>query len=676
VTSPLLLPSLLLALGGCGGPDTAAGPDVPGVFVLGVDGVDPTIVRHMMDDGRLPAFSRLASEGSFQLLGTSTPPQSPVAWSSFITGMDPGGHGIYDFVHRDPENYTPISSATPPPSEVEPAEAIEIAGMYIPTGGGEIANNRGGVPFWDYLHAAGVDVEVYRIPGNYPTPSSEAKVLGGMGVVDMRGGYGTYTWYTDKPILDTSEIKGEVKLVTVQDNDLDGNPETVISTLEGPPDLFHLPPGQEPHDGDYLSTRVTVTLDPEEDVALVQVGDAKAVLLEGEWSPWLEVSFEALPAHMMDMQGAVRFYAKELRPGFELYASPVQIHPGDPAQVISSPDDFATEIYERIGGFYTQGLPEETNALKDRLFDDGDYLSQVALVQQETQAMLDMALENFERGDMSFVYMSDLDLQCHMLWRHKDPKFAFAGRHPAYEPELAQEYAAAIFDIYEHVDRTIARVREALPPDTLLIVMSDHGFGPQTRSFHLNGWLREAGYLVMKDGKKTGFLLSEDDVDWARTKAYGVGFNGLYINLAGREAHGAVSEDEAAPLMREIARKLEAWIDPETGRRGIYQVDSAAEVYSGARVASAPDLIVGYDIGYAASDETTLGEVTELVVEDNTTRWSGNHLGAAALFPGVLLVDRELATTGHDLTDLPVTILEHFGLPPGEGMVGESIFPH
>ena len=671
--SSRLFPAVMLLALGCGTDDTRQGPDVPGVFVLGVDGIDSTIIRHMVDDGNLPNIEKLIGDGTFQLLGTSTPPQSPVAWSGFITGMNPGGHGIYDFVHRDPATYHPISSATPPPSEMEETDSVEIAGMYIPLGGGEILNNRGGVPFWDYLYAAGVDVEVYRIPGNYPTPASDAKVLGGMGTVDMRGGYGTYTWYTDEPILDTSEIKGEVKLVTVQDNDLDGNPETVISTIEGPPDIFHLPPGQEPHDGDYLSARVTVTLDPENDVALVAVGDSKAVLVEGEWSPWLTVDFEALPAHAMDMVGAVRFYAKELRPGFQLYASPVQIWPEDPAQVISSPDDFATQIYDRIGGFYTQGLPEETNALKDKLFDDGDYLSQVALVQDETQAMLDMALDHFERGDMSFVYMSDLDLQCHMLWRHKDPKFAFAGRHPAYEPELAEDYAGAIFEIYEHVDRTIGRVREALPEDTVFIVMSDHGFGPQTRSFHLNAWLKEQGYLVMQEGKETGFLLT-GDVDWSKTRAYGMGFNGLYLNLAGREAQGIVTGDDAGPLLREITRGLEGWIDPDNGRSGIYQVDAASDVYSGDRVADAPDLIIGYDIGYACSDESTLGEVTVAIVEDNTSRWSGNHLGAAELFPGTLLMDQKLTTTGHELTDLPVSILEHFGLPPGPGMVGESIF--
>ncbi|MBT3217536.1 MAG: hypothetical protein HN348_00460 [Proteobacteria bacterium] len=669
--SASFLPLLAALIMGCGKEPT--GPDVPGFFVLGVDGADPTILKRMVEEGRMPAFAKLIDDGSFQLLGTSTPPQSPVAWSSFITGMDPGGHGIFDFVHRDPNNYHPISSATPPPSGEDDSSAVEVGGLYIPLGGGGILNNRGGKPFWDYLYEAGVDVEVYRIPGNYPTPASEAKVLGGMGTIDMRGGYGTYTWYTDQPLLDTSEIKGDVELVSVQDNDLDGIPETVISTIKGPPDIFHLPPGQEPHDDDYLNSRVTITLDPEQDVALVRVGNGQAIIAEGEWSPWITISFEGLPAHMMDMTGAVRFYAKELRPGFQVYASPVQIWPEDPAQVISSPEDFAQEIYDRVGGFYTQGLPEETNALKDRLFDDGDYLSQVKLVQQETQAMLEMALDHFERGDMTFVYMSDLDLQCHMLWRHKDPKYPMAGIHPAYEPELAAQYAGAIEEIYEHVDRTLARVRSELPEDTVLMVMSDHGFGPQVRSFHLNSWLRDEGYLVMAEGKETGFLLT-GDVDWSKTQAYGVGFNGLYLNLTGREAQGIVDEVEAEPLMREIAGKLERYRDPDTDASVIYQVDLANEAYNGDRTAEAPDLIVGYDLGYACSDESTLGEITTNVVEDNTTRWSGNHLGAAPLFPGVLLLDQGLATTGHDLTDLTVSILDHFGLPPGEGMIGQSIF--
>jgi hypothetical protein len=83
--------------------------------------------------------------------------------------------------------------------------------------------------------------------------------------------------------------------------------------------------------------------------------------------------------------------------------------------------------------------------------------------------------------------------------------------------------------------------------------------------------------------------------------------------------------------------------------------------------------VIGYNIGYGCSDESTLGEITEQVLVDNTSRWSGNHLMAPEVVPGVLLVNRKLPGTGHDLTDLTATILSHFGIRPAPGMIGEPI---
>lgn len=287
--------------------------------------------------------------------------------------------------------------------------------------------------------------------------------------------------------------------------------------------------------------------------------------------------------------------------------------------------------------------------------------------------MLDMALRDFEPGDMAFVYMSDLDLQCHMLWRHGDPKYAGAPPHPAYEAESARRHHLDIERLYMGVDDALAEVRQRLPEDTLLLVMSDHGFEPEIRKFHLNAWLRDAGYLVLKDGKQEGHIV-KDDVDWSHTVAYGMGFNGLYLNLQGREAQGIVKPEEAGDLLRAIRRGLEGYSDPETGDSVIREVYESSVAYSGTRVPEAPDLIVGYDHGYACSDESTLGEITAAVVEDNTSRWSGNHLGDPSITPGVLLVNRKNLHPGNDLTDIPVAILSHFGLQPAPGMVGETIF--
>jgi predicted AlkP superfamily phosphohydrolase/phosphomutase len=659
----LLLP--VLALAACNAAPGA--PERPGLFVLGVDGLDPVILDRLMAEGKLPRFAELARDGSYQRLGTANPPQSPVAWSNFVTGLDPGGHGVFDFVHRDPATYLPISSATPPVED--PGSAVEFFGWVIPLSSPEVVNSRGGTPWWDVLVAHGVDTEVYRIPGNYPVPESRAKVLAGMGTVDMRGGYGTYTLLADRPVQ-ADDPKGDVQLVSVQDLDLDGAPDTVEALVKGPPDLFRLRPGQIPGPGDHLTTRVTVHLDPGSDTAVVEAGSDAVLLREGEWSDWVEVDFDALPFGLMNLRGAVRFYAMELRPAFELYVSAVNLSAASPPQPVTSPEDWVTELHGRLGQFYTVGMPEETGALRDGVFDDDDYLQQVALVQQDARAMLELALDRFAPGDATFVYLSDIDLQCHMLWRHADPKYPGLP-HPARDPAIAAAHAHDIERFYQDVDAALGRVRERLPEGTRLVVMSDHGFQPYTRKFHLNAWLRDRGYLVLADGARTG-RVGLDDVDWSRSRAYGIGFNGLYLNLAGREARGSVRPEEAPALLAEIAAALEAERDPANGEPVVLRAYPAAEVFHGERTSEGPDLVVGYNLGYAGSDPSTLGEITEAVLEDNTSRWSGNHLIDPRLVPGVLLVNGPLAAGEHDLTDVTVSILDHYGLPPVEGMRGAS----
>ncbi|MGH0032888.1 MAG: alkaline phosphatase family protein [Myxococcota bacterium] len=640
-----------------------------GVFVVGVDGMDPVILERMMNEGVMPNFSRLRGEGSFQTLGTSVPPQSPVAWSNFVTGMDPGGHGIFDFIHRDPATYKPISSATPPVDD--PGSAVRFFGYVIPTSTPEVVNNRGGTPWWDVLEEHGVDVEVYRIPGNFPTPPSDARVLGGMGTVDVRGGFGTYTLYTDRP-LDDADPKGDIERVRPQDLDLDGTPETVQGILRGPPDQFHLEPGQIPGRNDYLTLGVTMHLAEDREAMVVEVDGQRALLREGEWSPWLELSFDALPMGLSPVAGTVRFYAKELSPGFQVYASPVNISPSSPAMPLSSPDDFAGELFDALGFYYTQGMPEETDALKDGVFDDDDYLKQVTLVQEDNQRMVRLAIERFEPGDATFVYLSDIDLQCHMLWRHADPKHPHAEPHPAHDPAAARRHARDIERFYRDVDRLLGEIRAGLPDDTLLVVMSDHGFQPYRRKLHLNAWLRDQGYLVLKDGKRTG-QIGFGDVDWSKTRAYGLGFNGLYLNRRGREGQGILDAGAARALAGELTAKLQALRDPVDGARVVLRVDAAEDVYALARRDEGPDLVVGYDRGYGASDESTLGEVTEAVIEDNTSRWSGNHLMSPDVVPGILLVNRKLGESGYDLTDLTATLLAHYGLEPAPGMTGRAI---
>jgi len=641
-----------------------------GVFIMGIDGMDPTITTRLIGQGKMPHFAKLASEGSFQSLGTSNPPQSPVAWSNFVTGMNPGGHGIFDFMHRDTKSYAPISSATQ--VAADDVLALRLFGFVIPISGGDMRNNRGGTPFWDVLYEKGVDVEVYRIPGNYPTPESETKVLDGMGVTDLRGGYGTYTFYTNT-VVGSDDPKGDVQIVALRDLDLDGIPDTATGVLRGPPDQLHLEPGQVPKESEYLISSVTIHVDSETETAVIEVGDRVVLVEQGEWSDWVEVTWDMAPLGMMPVTGIVKFYAKELRPTLQVYASPVNIAPSSPLAPVTSPDDFIESLYGELGSFYTQGMPEEVDALKDGIFNEDDYQRQVKLVQADTLAMLELALDRFEQGDATFVYFSDIDLQSHMLWRHADPKYSNAVPHPAFDAAAAKGHEDDVEGYYRDVDVALGRIRSRLPEGTLLIVMSDHGFQPFSRDFHLNAWLRDAGYLVMKPGKHTGYTVT-GDVDWSKTRAYGIGFNGLYLNQKDRESEGIVDASVADALMDEISQKLEAFRDPKSGEQVVLKVFRATEIYSGDRIPEGPDMLVGYNRGYGCSDESTLGEITEGVIADNESRWSGSHLMAPEVVPGVLLMNRKLSRDGHDLTDLTATLLSLYGIEKLPGMTGESIF--
>src|SRR5919106_4697815 len=81
------------------------------VIVVGFDGVDARYTEQWMNEGKLPNLARLRAEGTFRPLRPTVPAQTPVSWSTFSTGIDPGRTGIFDFLRRDPKNYMPVFAA-------------------------------------------------------------------------------------------------------------------------------------------------------------------------------------------------------------------------------------------------------------------------------------------------------------------------------------------------------------------------------------------------------------------------------------------------------------------------------------------------------------------------------------------------------------------------------------
>jgi predicted AlkP superfamily phosphohydrolase/phosphomutase len=631
----------------------AAADEGPRVVILGFDGMDPQLLRQYLDEGELPNFRRFLDQGAAVLpFGTAIPPQSPVAWSNFITGRDPGGHGIFDFIHRDPQTMLPRFSA----SEAKAPEKFWKLGSWkIPRGSGKVENLRQGTAFWELLPAAGVDATIFKVPSNFPPVDCEVRSLSGMGTPDITGSYGISTLITTDPPLERDLAGGRVESVYLQDG-------RFTATLAGPRNTWRR------GDPEVLAA-VEGVVDARSRAVWLRAGAHEVVLNEGEWSEWEPVEFPMVPL-LKSVHGICRYYLISTSPHLKLYVTPVQLDPMHPEMPISTPGGYSRELAEQTGRYYTQGLPDDTSALENGFFDDADFVKQGRLVMDEHLAQLRAELDRFAkvRRGLLFFYFNSPDQTCHVMWRNMD---AGSPTHAHADPA----HAGRIRDVYRDLDRALGVTLDRAGDDALVMVMSDHGFAPWNRAFHVNTWLLNNGYLALEEGTQPGDVDMLRHVDWSRTRAYAVGLNGLYLNLAGREREGVVQPGaEQQALLAELKARLEAVTDPLDGRPAVKYAYRADQVYHGELAAGGPDIVMGYHRGWRGSNESALGRLPEHEFSDNMLKWSGDHCMAADEVPGVLLVNRPVRRADPALVDMAPTILTLFGVPVPDDMVGGDLF--
>ena len=632
----------------------SAGANAPArMVILGVDGMDPKLLAQYMQEGVAPNLSRLASTGGFMPLQTSNPPQSPVAWSTFITGMDPGSHGIFDFLHLDRENLTPYMST----SRIQGTSLTLPLGRWrIPLKSPHTELLRQGTAFWELLERNGVHTRLFQIPANYPPVETAGQAISGMGTPDLQGTSGTFTLYTNAPEWKAGTVSGGI-IERVKLSDGVGH-----SRITGPPNaLLKTSPN--------VTTDLEVVVDPQNPVALVRVRDGRLLLQEGEWSDWLPVKFD-LMRHVSSVSGMVRFYLKQVRPHLMLYMTPVNIDPRDPAQAIAAPAKYAYELAEEAGPFYTEEMPEDTKALRAGVLSPHEFLTQTQLVLDERKRLLDAELRRFasepERSLM-FFYFSSIDQRHHMLYREADPT------DPLRSKDTADDLTNAMRDTYRQIDEQVGKVMSAVGENTAIVVMSDHGFSSFRRQVHLNRWLEQHGYLRLTDSFNREKYEWLQGIDWSATRAFAIGLNSLYLNVRGREKRGIVSPKLRAALAAKLAQELAGWTD-DNGQKVITQVTLREQAYHGPFVDAAPDIIVGYAPGYRASWDTTTGKVPSTLIAPNIDEWSGDHCIDSRAVPGVLLSNRPLRARSGGLADLTVSVLGYFGVAPGPGMTGKPMF--
>jgi predicted AlkP superfamily phosphohydrolase/phosphomutase len=605
------------------------------VVVVGLDGQDPELTDRFLAEGLLPNFARLAEAGCYVRLDTSLPAESPVAWSSFQTGCNPGKHKIFDFLVPNRKSHLPeLCSA-----KVRAAGRTLRLGRYrLPLGRPSIDLGRKSRPFWSILGEHGIWSSVIRVPITFPPEKFHGVLLSAMCVPDLKGSQGTFSYYSDEPRREGAFTGGMRIPVEVRDG-------VVRTHVSGPENTLV-------EGGGELRIPFEVRVLPGGGASLAI--DGRTLALERRrFSPWIELRFRAAPG--FPVRGIVRFYLLETAPHFKLYMTPIQIDPDRPALPISHPFTYAVYLSKTRGRFATLGLAEDTWALNERVLDEQAFLDQAWSIHEEREAQLFDALEKTKRGAVVCVF-DVTDRVQHMFWRYLEPD------HPANAGKDVERHRDTLRVLYRRMDDLLGRVLARIDRHTVLMVMSDHGFKPFRRGVNLNTWLWQNGFLALREARPTGAQWYQD-VDWSRTRAYAVGLGGIYLNLKGREAQGIVEPgEEQRRVKREIAAGLRGLQDAERDAPAVAEVYDTAEVYSGPYVREAPDLFVGFHVGYRASWDCATGEIAPHVLQDNTRSWSGDHCMNPPDVPGIFLANRPIDVPRIHIMDIGPTVLDLFGV--------------
>lgn len=617
-------------------------PKFKRVVLLGMDGLDPKLLSSLMVQGRLPNFSALSKMGSYQTLATSNPAQSPVAWASIATGNNPGYHGMFDFINRRVTNYIPDLAIL----KINPKNLLgKRESRFLPVMQGN--------SFWDYTSSLNIPSTIIRWPVTFPPKQNNAKLFAGLGVPDLKGGLGSYSFYTNKDI--SKEAEGIEKVISVEIKD-----DRIKTYILGP-QVESLREKKE------AKIDIEMMIFPDNSKVEMDIQGKKITVRKGTWSDWAEVKFKV--GFTNTVTGIVKFYLNQVRPNFELYLTPIQVNPRDPAYVISNPDNYICELSRALGNFYTLGIPEDTKALTEGRMDEEAFIMMCDEIVSEQEKMFWLEMNRFKEGLLSIVFFSTDRIQ-HIFWVTQDPK------HPLYDSAYAKKYGHVIDDYYIRMDKILGEVLKNVDQKTAIIVCSDHGFSSYRRSVHLNTFLAQKGYMSLnRDMDKTdkeGALLFQR-VDWKKTQAYALGFGSLYLNLKGREKHGIIEPGrEAESVADQLSKSLMKLSDSANEQPVIKNVYPSHQIYSGSQLQNAPDLIIGFHEGYRMSWQSAIGGVSPEVFSNNLKKWTGDHIIDPSIIPGILLTNFRINSGKPHSMDIAPSILSCFGLLPPD-MAGNPL---
>ncbi|GMV34027.1 MAG: hypothetical protein DYG85_15710 [Chloroflexi bacterium CFX1] len=543
-------------------------------LIIGLDAFDPTFFEKLHSQGKTPNLGKLLEAGGYSRLRVSDPPQSEVSWTSIATGMNPGGHGMFDFVHRNPANYSLQVSLLPTQKNL-------LGLQFVPP-----YNAR---TIFDEAVEDGYPATTLWWPATFPAKqASPVQTIPGLGAPDILGRLGVGTFFSIDDLPADPERKTAVRKLAKKGSKYTG-------ALEGP-----------------AKKNGTINIDFEleigDETAVLQLAKQKASFKPGEWSAIFELPFSV--GFGMTVKAVSRAILTNLNP-VSIYFLPLQLHPLASPWPYATPKNFIQEQWKKNGPFLTLGWPQDTTALNEGLINDDQFLKLCEMIDEERERVLNHSLDSFDEGLLACVFDS-LDRVQHMF---------FKGREDIIEAW------------YIRLDALVGRIagRAARKKQTRILVVSDHGFGRFDYKVHLNKWLSERGYLKTKDSGSFDLRA----VDWTQTQAYALGLNSLYLNAAGREGQGIVAENNAAQTLAKLKDDLLQWKGPDGG--GVVQSALIrSEAFQGPLAAYGPDIFVGYRPPYRGSAETGLGQWRSEEIQKNEEHWEADHCFDSRAVPGVL----------------------------------------
>jgi predicted AlkP superfamily phosphohydrolase/phosphomutase len=561
-------------------------------LILGLDAFDPAVFERLSNQGKLPHLGRYLQTGGYSHFGVANPPQSEVSWTSIATGLNPGGHGIFDFVHRDPATYSLYPSLLPTKRSL---------------GGTQFASPFTARTIFDQAANQGYAATSMWWPATFPARlESPVRTIPGLGTPDIQGKLGVGSLFT-------TELGEPMQIGKT--------PHEPLRTLGKDRFSGYLKGPKQQTRGGVQESGLEFQVERIDDNTLrIKTDSVTLDLPLGAWSPIFEVSFKL--GRMISVQSLARVTVSQIRPHMRLYFLPLQLHPLHSPWPYGTPGGFVKETWRNGGPFLTLGWPQDTTGLEDRCITDEQFLALCDSIDRAREIVLMHHLRSFQEGLMGIVFDS-LDRVQHMFWRDR--------------VDIVEGW-------YVKLDALVSRVAaqlNSLPAkeNPRLFVVSDHGFAPFDFKVHLNRWLVEQGYLRAATNGGPGKL---QQVEWEHTQAYAIGLNSIYLNLVGREGKGMVTASAQESLENRIRDELLRWLGPNGGSV-VRQVWRRPEVFEGKLAEYSPDLVVGFSPGFRASQENGLGQWSAQSIEPNHDHWGADHCIDPTTVPGVVFSETGLA---------------------------------